>query len=92
MPSAAADIEISGMVQGVGYRYFCFQNAMKLNLNGWVKNNFDGSVSIAVEGERGMIEELIKTLRVGPPASAVRDVNVSWQTFQNRFDRFEIAR
>lgn len=92
MSSAAAEIIVTGMVQGVGYRYYCLRSAHNLNLAGWVKNNFDGSVSSEVEGDRGMIEEYIKQLRLGPPASSVREVKVNWLPFQAKYNNFEITR
>lgn len=92
MSSASAEIIVTGMVQGVGYRYFCFRLAKNLNLVGWVKNNFDGSVSSAVEGDRSLIEEYIKQLRIGPPASSVKDVLVDWHKYQAKFKNFEISR
>ena len=62
MNSAAAEIIISGVVQGVGFRYFCLRTAQSLNLFGWVKNSSDGSVISYTEGDRSTIEEYIKQL------------------------------
>ncbi|MBC7185423.1 MAG: acylphosphatase, partial [Calditrichaeota bacterium] len=44
-----------------------------------------------VEGERGMVEEYIKALKVGPRLSSVRDVDVHWAQYSGEFDSFEIA-
>lgn len=85
-------MRISGYVQGVGFRYYCYQTAVGLGLNGWVRNEPDGSVAVAVEGERGLIEELIVQLKVGPPASSVNDVSVRWESFGGRFNSFQITR
>ena len=46
-----------GRVQGVGFRFRCFSIANELKLTGFVKNEYDGSVSMEVQGER-MIEKL----------------------------------
>ena len=46
-----------GRVQGVGFRFRCFSIANELKLTGFVKNEYDGSVSMEVQGE-GMIEKL----------------------------------
>ena len=56
MSSIGAIILINGFVQGVGYRYFCFDRARNLGLYGWVKNNPDCTVSVQVEGDRSLIE------------------------------------
>jgi hypothetical protein len=41
---------VTGLVQGVGYRYFAFNAARRLSLTGWVRNCADGSVE--AEGAR----------------------------------------
>ena len=49
----------SGRVQGVGFRYYAVQKANQLGLTGWVKNLYDGSVEMEVEGEEPLIDQLI---------------------------------
>ena len=44
-----------GRVQGVGFRYYAVQKANQLGLTGWVKNLYDGSVEMEVEGEEPLI-------------------------------------
>ncbi len=39
-----------GRVQGVGFRYYCAHIAASCNVTGWVKNRYDGSVEIEVQG------------------------------------------
>ncbi|MBI4720187.1 MAG: acylphosphatase, partial [Chitinivibrionia bacterium] len=58
--SVGAHLRVCGLVQGVGYRYFCLRKALSLQLTGWVRNESDGSVSVLVEGDRGAIEALIE--------------------------------
>ena len=59
---AAAKITVSGMVQGVGFRYFIARAADELNLKGYAKNLFNGNVEIYAEGRQEFIEKLrIKT-------------------------------
>ena len=48
-----------GRVQGVGFRYYAVQKANQLGLTGWVKNLFDGSVEMEVEGQEELIDQLI---------------------------------
>jgi acylphosphatase len=74
-----AHIVVEGMVQGVGFRWFTAREANALGLAGFVRNLGNGSVEIETEGERGMVEELIGRLRLGPRASDVQDVHVAWQ-------------
>ena len=54
-----AHIVVSGMVQGVGYRYFTVRNAMKLGLTGWVRNEYDGTVLLEIQGSEYMINKLL---------------------------------
>ena len=60
--SVRAEITVNGLVQGVGFRYYILRQAQNLELKGCVKNLFTGEVYTLAEGERGMIEELIKLI------------------------------
>jgi acylphosphatase len=91
MSSVAAELKVRGVVQGVGYRYFCYRRAAGLNLTGWARNNSDGSVSAHVEGERGAVEDFIQELKIGPPSASVADVGVRWVEFTGKYDRFDIS-
>jgi acylphosphatase len=75
----AADIVVSGMVQGVGYRFFTQRVAEELKVSGWVRNLPDGRVQVEAEGPRARVEELLARLRVGPRLSSVTDVAVTWK-------------
>ncbi|MGQ9853407.1 MAG: acylphosphatase [Candidatus Oleimicrobiaceae bacterium] len=86
-----ATIIVKGMVQGVGFRYYAYRHAKALGLQGYVRNMWDGSVTSEVEGERGMVEEYIKALTVGPRLASVRDVDVKWEEYSGEFTDFEIA-
>jgi acylphosphatase len=83
-------IVISGLVQGVGFRYFVYRNAMRLGLRGNTRNLMNGSVEIEAEGERGLLEELIREVKVGPRSAQVRDVRIEWQKAERNFQSFEI--
>ena len=48
-----------GRVQGVGFRYYAVQKANQLGLTGWVKNLYDVSVEMEVEGQEELIDQLI---------------------------------
>ncbi len=86
----SAHIIVKGLVQGVGFRWFVEREANNLSLNGYVKNLFTGDVEVEVEGERGMIEELIEKLRIGNRMSRVTDVQVIWGEFENKYQTFQI--
>ena len=51
-----------GRVQGVGFRYTAKYLARSMNLTGWVKNEYDGTVVMEVQGRETLIFELMKEL------------------------------
>ena len=87
---ARAEIILTGLVQGVGFRYFVHRNAQQHGLKGYVKNMYDGSVLTVVEGEKGIINELFKKLKVGPRSASVSKARIEWGDFKNEFSTFEI--
>ena len=54
--------QFKGRVQGVGFRYKATYAARTLGLTGWVKNEYDGSVSMEVQGNAAYIDSLISKL------------------------------
>jgi acylphosphatase len=65
---------ISGIVQGVGFRYFVRNEARALNLSGYAKNLADGRVEVLAMGARESLEDLASALHKGPPQADVRSV------------------
>ena len=90
MELVGAEVTVSGIVQGIGYRYFVYRRARSLAVFGWVRNNRDGSVTVAAEGEKDKVEGLIEVLREGPPGAAVRDMAVNWREYRGKFKAFDI--
>lgn len=62
---------ISGIVQGVGYRYFARDRARRLGLKGWVRNLSDGRVELIAQGAPQAIATLEIELRQGPARARV---------------------
>ena len=87
---ARAHVFVSGLVQGVYYRQFTLTKAKALGLTGWVKNLFDGKVEIICEGEKGLILDFIKELRIGPSSASVAGVQIDWQEYKGEFREFRI--
>ena len=54
-----------GMVQGVGFRYTAMHAANMYRLTGYVKNEYDGSVTCEVQGDDEAIDRFITTIRGG---------------------------
>ena len=90
MEAARAHLFIQGRVQGVFYRAFTRNVAVKLGLNGWVKNVYDGRVEAVFEGDRTLIEQAVQHCRVGPPGAYVKDIEVVWEGYSGQEKGFEI--
>jgi hydrogenase maturation protein HypF len=65
----ALDIQVTGVVQGVGFRPFVYRLARTFLINGWVLNGVDG-VHIHAEGEEKHIDEFVMALSEEAPAAA----------------------
>jgi acylphosphatase len=70
------NINISGRVQRVGFRYHTMKNAHALGLTGFVRNNADGSVYAEAEGEESAVEKFTDWCRTGPSMAVVEDLRV----------------
>jgi acylphosphatase len=88
--SARLHAVVSGVVQGVSFRYYTQRRAAQLGLAGWVRNLRNGSVEVLAEGRRAALERLVDFLRVGPPSSAVADVQLAWETYTGEYATFEV--
>lgn len=65
---------VSGMVQGVGYRYYAQDAAERLGLSGYVRNLNDGRVEAYAIGSLSDLEEFRAALERGPMMSRVSHV------------------
>ena len=52
-----------GRVQGVGFRYTAYYAAKQLGLTGFVENEYDGSVTMEVQGPAFKVEEMLRMIR-----------------------------
>jgi acylphosphatase len=87
---ARAHVFISGLVQGVFFRWETRKNALKNNVKGWVRNLRDGRVEAVFEGEKEDVEKMIKFCEKGPPGAKVEKVEVKWEDYKGEYDSFEI--
>ena len=88
--TAAAEIVVTGRVQGVGYRDFCVRAAAPLGLVGYAMNLHDGGVRVVVEGKREAIEMLACELERGPRLARVEHVAISWIPPRGEFTGFGV--
>jgi acylphosphatase len=72
----AVDVTVTGLVQGVFFRAEAQQEAYRLGVAGWVRNEPDGSVAAHFEGEPGAVESMVAWCREGPRRARVENVDV----------------
>ncbi|MCR5281887.1 MAG: acylphosphatase [Lachnospiraceae bacterium] len=58
-------IQVYGLVQGVGFRYLARQAAGYLGLTGWIRNEYDGSVLMELQGKQENVDRLLPTVQDG---------------------------
>ena len=74
---------IFGKVQGVGFRYWLYEKAIKKNIRGWVKNKITGEVEALLIGDDEDVTEVIKQCEQGPHSSNVTQVKI--QDFKQEY-------
>jgi acylphosphatase len=71
---SALHVRVTGVVQGVGFRWFVRERARRLGLAGWVRNLPDGSVEVAADGDDQQLDLLRGELLRGPSGAAVEQL------------------
>jgi acylphosphatase len=64
-------VVVRGRVQGVGYRAFVEDQALRLELEGWVRNRRDGAVEALFAGPEEAVAAALAACHRGPPAARV---------------------
>jgi acylphosphatase len=82
---------ISGRVQGVFFRAYTRETAMTLNLTGWVRNLYDGSVEAVFEGDDTNVQSMLEWCKKGPPHAVIRHVDASEEPYTGEFRDFRIT-
>ena len=81
---------IGGRVQGVGFRWFVRDAALREGVGGWVKNLPDGRVEALIEGEGEAVTRMERALRSGPRGARVDTVHVDIEEPRSGSSEFEI--
>lgn len=87
---ARIHIVVQGRVQGVGFRFECRREAIRLGLEGWVRNMDDGSVEIVAEGEQDMVDRMVQWSRSGPSGAYVDACRATPEPPTGAFNSFEV--
>ena len=81
---------VTGLVQGVGFRYFVQLRAGAYGLGGWVRNRPDGTVEIVAEGEAERLNSFLAAIRTGPRAAHVTDLRLERSKVSTVTTTFEV--
>ena len=73
----SVDLDVTGRVQGVSFRWYAAREATRLGLVGWIRNEPDGSVRAHAEGAVDAVEAFVAWCEQGPPAARVEGVTVT---------------
>ena len=90
MKKVRVHLFIKGRVQGVFFRATLRDLALRLGINGWVRNLWGSGVEAALEGEEKQVKEMIDWSHQGPPGARVDEVEVDWEKHQGEFKSFSI--
>ncbi|MFQ5999634.1 MAG: carbamoyltransferase HypF [Candidatus Bathyarchaeia archaeon] len=88
-----AEIKVSGIVQGVGFRPFVYRVAVKNGLVGYVRNRGDAVVEIVVEGKKNNVKSFLKGLRdEKPPLARIYEMTANYAKDEGKFEKFSIIK
>ncbi|WVT76067.1 acylphosphatase (plasmid) [Sinorhizobium chiapasense] len=85
-------VRILGRVQGVSFRVWARDEAQKLGLVGWVRNEADGSVAALISGSEEAVTRMLERLHEGPPAAWVSRVVTEFVETPEGVSGFRITR
>lgn len=80
--NAGYKVIVSGLVQGVCFRFSTAQQARKLNIVGYAKNLSDGSVEVKMFGEAQQLLSLIEFVKHGPENAVVKSTQIESIPYQ----------
>src|SRR4030067_3381893 len=84
-------INVTGIVQGVGFRPFIYRTAVKYGLTGYVRNRGDAGVEILIEGKEQDIQNFMRDLTAKkPPLAQIHNIITKTLQGKTEHDKFTI--
>jgi hydrogenase maturation protein HypF len=84
-------VNVTGIVQGVGFRPFVYRTAVKNGLAGYVRNRGDAGVEILLEGNAQNIQNFLRALKENkPPLAQIHDIITTTLAGKNQHEKFTI--
>ena len=90
MSTARITVRYEGRVHGVGFRFTVVNLAQELDITGWVKNEFDGSVSMVAEGDEDQLMALLQAVKNSQLDRYITNELVRHSVATNEYDRFGV--
>lgn len=84
-------VVLTGRVQGVFFRGTARDVAIGLKVNGWVKNRWDRTVELVIEGEEQAVGKMVSWCRQGPAGALVTGITVTKEPFEGTFQTFKVS-
>jgi acylphosphatase len=82
---------VKGRVQRVGFRFFVENAAQREGIQGYVRNQHDGSVEVVAEGDASALGRFEMAVRRGPAGARVDDVDTLDLEPSGRFAGFRVT-
>lgn len=83
-------IRVTGVVQGVGFRYYCQKIANKYSIRGYAKNLEDGSVEILASYFDKSTELFLDEIRIGPRHAHIKSITIDETNLEEVYNNFYI--
>lgn len=90
MTSQRITVRYEGRVQGIGFRYTAVSLAQNFDVAGWVKNEFDGSVSLVAEGVEDQLMELLSAIRRSNLGRYITNERINRSAATGEFTSFSV--
>lgn len=90
MQTQRIHVRYEGRVQGVGFRFTMARLAQEIQLTGWVKNEFDGSVSMTAEGDEARLMQLLQAVHRSHLAKYITGEQINRSTASGEFSCFSV--
>ncbi|MDA3957628.1 acylphosphatase [Oceanispirochaeta sp.] len=87
----AVRVRVTGRVQGVGFRYSTCRQARRLGLAGWVRNEYDKSVLVHMQGTNDRVQDMLTWLKKGSPGARVDEAQILQASLDNSLIDFNIS-
>ena len=93
MTDSTFKINISGIVQGVGFRPFLFNIARNLGLKGYILNQGNAGVKLILQGSTGNIDKFIEEIKEKRPnISYIENLDIKELTSEKKYSKLEIRK